>query len=102
MPWPGRNCFWNLRARRLCAAVALLAYLATLMGFPVPALQEKDRNRPFPCQDHACGCRTAEQCWRHCCCFTPEEKWLWAQAHHVEPPSYAEVSPSKGWRTPRL
>jgi hypothetical protein len=102
MLWPGRNHFWNLLARRLCASVALLSYLATIIGFPLPSLQGKDRSQPFPCQDHPCGCRTAEQCWRHCCCFTPDEKWVWAQAHHVEPPSYAEVSPSKGWHTARL
>jgi hypothetical protein len=102
MLWPRRNEFWKLLARRLCAVAALLCYLATSIGVPLPSVPGKDHSRPFPCQDHPCGCRTAEQCWRHCCCFTPEEKWLWAQAHHVEPPSYAEVSPPRGWQVPRL
>src|SRR5207253_1836141 len=102
MLWPRRNHSWNLLTRRLCAAIALLSYLTAIIGVPLPSLQGKDRSRPFPCQDHACGCRTAEQCWRHCCCFTPEEKWTWAQAHQVEPPAYAEVTPPKGWQTARL
>jgi hypothetical protein len=102
MLWPGQNHFWTLLARRLCAAVVLLSYLVTISGLPLPSAQGKDRSRPFPCQDHTCGCRTAEQCWRHCCCFTPEEKGLWAQAHHVEPPSYAEVSLPNGWQTARI
>ncbi len=102
MLWPARNHPWKLRAHRLCAVVALLSYLATISGLPLPSGQGKDRSKPFPCQDHPCGCRTAEECWRHCCCFTPEAKWIWAQVHHVEPPSYAEVAPPKGWQTVRL
>jgi hypothetical protein len=102
MLWPGRNDSWKLLARRLCAVVALLSYLATIGGVPLPSVHGKDQSQPFPCQDHPCGCLTAEQCWRHCCCFTPEEKWVWAQAQHVEPPAYAEVSPPRGWQTPRL
>ncbi|HJT78443.1 MAG TPA: hypothetical protein VJ739_14665, partial [Gemmataceae bacterium] len=40
--------------------------------------------------DDPCGCQSAEQCWRHCCCYTPEEKLAWAHAHGIEPPAYAE------------
>jgi hypothetical protein len=28
----------------------------------------------FPCADHDCGCRTAEQCRTRCCCFPKETK----------------------------
>ena len=36
---------------------------------------------PFPCQGHRCGCVSAEQCWGHCCCFTPEQRLAWAAAN---------------------
>ncbi len=48
-------------------------------------LAGKDRSRPFPCMDKACGCATAEQCFTSCCCNTPAETLAWATAHRVEP-----------------
>jgi hypothetical protein len=90
--------------RRVGVAVALFAYLAAAIGYPLPAsfAEHKDRSQPFPCQDHVCGCQSAEQCWSGCCCLTPEERWAWARSHHVEPPAYAEKPSPKGWRTVRL
>ena len=77
--------------RRLIAVGAILAYLAAAIGLPLPpAVVIKDGGKPFPCQGHACGCQTAEECWRHCCCHTPEERWAWAEEHNVIPPEYAE------------
>jgi hypothetical protein len=38
--------------------------------------------------DHACGCRSAEACWRNCCCFTNAQKLVWAAEHGVKPPEY--------------
>ncbi len=78
-------------ARQLGAGLVLAAYAATVCGFPTAPPSGKDRSVPFPCQDHVCGCQNAEQCWRHCCCLTPEEKFAWAEAHHVVPPAYAEA-----------
>ncbi len=78
------------RARRLGAGLALVAYLAAIIGLPLSAPAGKDRSRPFPCQNRPCGCRSAEECWRHCCCFSAEERFAWAAAHDVEPPEYAE------------
>jgi hypothetical protein len=75
--------------RRLTAGLALVAYLVVAAGVPVPAFPRKDTSVPFPCQDLACGCRSAEQCWRHCCCFTAAEHWAWARARGIEPPPYA-------------
>jgi hypothetical protein len=105
----------NLRrrfARRVCAVVALVAYLIAAVGFPIPAAPARGDGIPFPCMNHACGCRSAEQCWRSCCCLTVEERWAWAREHNVEPPPYAErPAPkpavadrpaAKGWNTPRL
>jgi hypothetical protein len=88
---------------------SLLAYLGATLGYPLPAPRvRKDASQPFPCQDHPCGCRTAEECWRNCCCFTAEERWAWARAHHVEPPAYAEkpapasAPATEGWSTVKL
>jgi hypothetical protein len=97
-----RNDSWRPLHRRITACVALVCYLATAVGFPVPNLPAKDRSQPFPCQDHPCGCQSAEQCWRHCCCFSPEERHAWAEAHHIQPPSYAEQPTANGWHTARL
>lgn len=47
----------------------------------------KDKSIPFPCQDRPCGCGTAEQCWRACCCFSHKEKMDWARRNGVTPPA---------------
>src|SRR4051794_28407127 len=98
MPPPRWKDLCRVPRRRAAAAAALLTYLAAAFGFPLPAAPaRKDATIPFPCQDHPCGCQTAEQCWSGCCCFTPAERWAWAEAHHVRPPAYAE-RPAGGWR----
>jgi len=48
-------------------------------------LSGKDQSRPFPCMHRPCGCMTAEQCFRDCCCHTPAETLRWARANRVEP-----------------
>src|SRR5437588_1268405 len=89
-------------AQRIAACLALVCYVATATGFPLPTLPSKYRGQPFPCQDHPCGCATPEQCWTHCCCFSPEERWAWARCNYVEPPAYAERPKAEGWCTARL
>jgi hypothetical protein len=86
----GRRNLWRLLAGKLFAGLALFSYALNGIGLPLPATHVKDHSVPFPCQDHSCGCGSAEQCWRHCCCFTVQERWAWAQTHDVEPPAYAE------------
>ena len=49
----------------------------------------------FPCQNCPCGCKSAEQCWAACCCFTPAERFAWAKKKGVTPPSYAHRPTSK-------
>lgn len=102
MPWSRRNHFWRPFRRRLPAGLVLVAYLAATLGLPVSPSVSKDLRQPFPCQDHTCGCRTAADCWRHCCCFSPEEKLAWARARAVTPPPDAEQPTSQGWHTTRL
>jgi hypothetical protein len=90
----------RLLARRLWTGLVLVVYCAGTLGFPLPVRVAKGRSQSFPCQDHACGCRNAEECWQHCCCFSNEERWAWARDHDVSPPDYA--APEKGWRSVRL
>ncbi len=105
-----RPRFWRVLRYRLCVAGVCVAYLLATLDIPLPASVHKDASQPFPCQNHPCGCQTAEQCWRHCCCFTPEQRWAWARAHGVEPPAYAEKpiekpaeeSAPRGWNTVKL
>ena len=62
------------------------------MPIPVGTLDrlEKYNSQPFPCQSGPCGCKTAEQCWTNCCCFTAAERFVWAEKNGVTPPSYAQ------------
>jgi hypothetical protein len=98
---------------RASVAGMCLVYLFITLEIPLPAAIHKESDQPFPCQKHLCGCQTAEQCWRHCCCFTAEERWAWARAHDIEPPDFSEkpsADPVKveepvadqGWNTVKL
>lgn len=81
-----QGILWVRIRRRAVNALALLSYVVALAGIPLPAQSVIDTSEPFPCQNHACGCRSAAECWQHCCCFTPEERLQWAIAHHVPVP----------------
>jgi hypothetical protein len=98
--------FWKALRYRLGVLGVCLVYLLAALEVPLPVFVHKIGGQPFPCQDHLCGCRTAEQCWAHCCCFTPEQRWAWAREHNVEPPAYAEKPAEKpadhGWNTAKL
>jgi hypothetical protein len=79
--WPGR------RTRDYAVVVAALVGLfASTIGIPIVELARKGGDRAFPCQDQACGCATAEACWRGCCCSSPSQRLAWAEAHGVQPP----------------
>jgi hypothetical protein len=55
----------------------------------------KDTSQPFPCQNRPCGCRSAEQCWKKCCCFTNSQKVAWAKANGIELPDYVLAAAKK-------
>jgi hypothetical protein len=65
-------------------------YLITAAGIPLPAgnLARKS-GEFFPCSESACGCASAEKCWRSCCCHTLAERIAWAREHGVRPPEFA-------------
>ena len=83
-----RRRFSPATRNRVCATAFLGTYLLGAVGFPVELSTQIDKSTPFPCQDHRCGCRSAEQCWRECCCFTRDEKLAWAKAHRVQVPEH--------------
>jgi hypothetical protein len=76
--------------RRCAGGILLMAYLITAAGIPLPGgnLPQKSAEN-FPCATTKCGCRTAEQCWRSCCCHTFAERIAWARMHGVRPPDHA-------------
>lgn len=59
-------------------------------------LGAKDSSRPFPCRDKPCGCMSAEQCFRKCCCHTPSQLLAWARRHDVEPAVLAALQRRAG------
>ena len=74
--------------RRIVTAGCLVSIVLLMTGIPVRPACRKDLSSPFPCMESHCGCMTAEQCWRNCCCHTLEEKLAWARHHGVTPPGY--------------
>lgn len=73
-------------AHRVTAMGVLVCYAFGQGIIPLPVVPSTKSGAPFPCQQHACGCASAEQCWKSCCCFTKEQKIAWAAANHVEVP----------------
>lgn len=74
------------KTRRPIAIVVLLAYALAVGVVVVPVIPDKSPETPFPCENHACGCCSAEQCWKSCCCFTREQKIAWAKVNNVVVP----------------
>jgi hypothetical protein len=97
-----------LLRRRFMVALMLCAYLLTACGMPVSARIDKS-GEPFPCQHHACGCQTAQQCWDDCCCYSKAAKLAWANERGIRPPlstseldalAAAEAAPSHDHSSP--
>jgi hypothetical protein len=88
-PQPTRSIA-GIRFRAVLAALAALGQLLGATAFPFPVTASaRDAGQPFPCSGHACGCATAEECWQgDCCCFTLEQKVVWAEANGIEPPAH--------------
>ncbi len=88
-------------APRLVSLSVLFGIFCSLAPFAVGQQSEKDLSEPFPCQHRACGCRSATQCWKRCCCFSNAQKLAWARVNDVQPPEYViqsaerESSPAK-------
>jgi hypothetical protein len=87
-------------ARRLpriaVLAVLVVGQLAPSVGWPAPRGPAKETGRPFPCQDRPCGCQSADDCWRSCCCFTAAERVAWAEENGVEVPDSLRAEAAGG------
>lgn len=79
--------------RTILVGVCVVAHLALSTGFPIwkPSGPSSALER-FPCERHRCGCQSAAQCWRSCCCKTMSEKLAWAKQNSVQPPNFVEVA----------
>lgn len=76
--------------RRSVSVVLIGAYAVTAAGIPLPIGGPLHQGgESYPCVEHACGCASAEQCWRSCCCHTLAERFEWARENQVRPPEYA-------------
>src|SRR5215213_11062578 len=76
--------------RRLISAMLVAMYIVTATGIPLPAGKlARKSGELFPCSHCACGCASAEQCWRSCCCHSLAERMAWARVHGVRPPEFA-------------
>jgi hypothetical protein len=76
--------------RRLGSGGLLVVFALTATGVPLPTGKNPQKSGElFPCATCKCGCATAEQCWRSCCCHTLAERLAWAREHGVEPPAFA-------------
>jgi len=80
----------RIRTHRLISLLVALGVCASFIPVPIgiKSAGNKHHSTPFPCQNHPCGCNSAEQCWKKCCCFNHAEKLAWAKRHGVTPPSF--------------
>jgi hypothetical protein len=75
---------------RWVAMLSLVNYTLLALGIPLPHLEPIAADtQPFPCQGHRCGCRTAQQCWKSCCCMSAQQKIQWAHSRGITPPAAA-------------
>ena len=87
--------------RPLLTWLAILGYGVLALGLPLPAgmrsqgggaasidmagvIASKDRSIPFPCMNSPCGCASADQCFRDCCCTTLAERLAFAHRHRLD------------------
>jgi len=89
----------NRRCRWLTGLLVGFVACVILLPMPVSLVSKsspgKDVSEPFPCQNRPCGCRSAEQCWKKCCCFSNAEKVAWAKTNRVKLPGYVVVAAKK-------
>lgn len=105
MRFPSRKLL--SQSARVLFSIAVIGTLCAL-ALPLPLglsvrLNEsgKDCSEPFPCQNRPCGCQSAEQCWKKCCCFTNTQKVAWAKANNVTVPEFVLVAARKEAATTR-
>ena len=83
--WPQLNRRQCARSGGLLLVAVVYGWLATGVPLPKPLPSVAER---FPCENCPCGCRTAEQCWQNCCCYSLEQRLAWAERNGVRPPKW--------------
>jgi hypothetical protein len=86
MPGPKRQS--NICWQSLTALILLGVLVSGGFGIPFVPVVYKSKTVPFPCQDCACACHSADVCWRGCCCMTDGEKVAWAAQRGVQVPRF--------------
>src|SRR3954471_14144517 len=96
VPRQARVLTRTLRQRSV-ACVLLVAHLlgATGLAFPGPAGKPHDTSIPYPCMARACGCTSAAECWRGCCCFSKEYRRAWFREHDINPATLEDAPPAE-------
>jgi hypothetical protein len=75
---------------RCTSAILLLAYVVTAAGVPISfGRRSAQSGEVYPCMAGGCGCKSADQCWRSCCCHSLAERLAWARARGIDPPAFA-------------
>lgn len=72
----------------LLLLIFLFAQIGVAVQAPIVAIDKDPAEGRFPCEHRACGCRSADQCWRRCCCHSDSEKLRWAAKNGVRPPTF--------------
>lgn len=67
--------------------MALVLYALAISGVPLPVPVVKDASQPFPCARRACGCMTAADCARACCCQSRAERVAWHRERGLPVPA---------------
>src|SRR5215813_11066218 len=89
MGYMPHRAFRRSLRRRFVSAMLAAVYLITAAGVPLPVGHVAHTTEFYPCSNCECGCASAEQCWRSCCCHSLAERMAWARVHGVRPPDYA-------------
>lgn len=85
LPSPSSGRLVRLLPRRLVVLATILGSLLLTTPVPFPRLPLDLRGGEFPCAGCGCGCRSAADCFSHCCCFSPSELLAWAREHGMRP-----------------
>ena len=93
---------WKSSLRRLCSLIVLVSVCLSLLPLPLPSPKriDKDQSQPFPCQNRPCGCRSAAQCWKKCCCFSNSQKIAWAKTNCVAVPEHVHTAAAQESKSP--
>lgn len=79
--------FWDwFNIRRATGILLLASLIAAQLPISLPTLlpiHPNELSQAYPCQNRPCGCRSAEQCRKKCCCFTSSQKQDWASRKDV-------------------